>query len=260
MLTLLSPAKTLDFDVTVDGLPATVPALESELVHLLDRCRELSVEALQELMGISESLAELNHQRFREMDLPLTRENAKPCALAFGGDVYRGLDARSLSADDLVWAQSHLRILSGLYGVLRPLDLIQPYRLEMGTKLRTERGSNLYEFWGGRITEVLRQSVDGTDPVVLNLASNEYFKSVRPEQLEAPVVTALFQEIRGGKPRTISFSAKRARGLMARFIILNRIDGPEGLEDFREEGYSYRPELSDPGRLLFVREKDWATT
>ena len=259
MLTLLSPAKTLDFGFSVDEMPTTVPQLQEDVAVLLDRCRELSVESLRGLMSLSQSLAELNRKRFQEMALPLTPANARPCALAFRGDVYRGLDARSLSKGDLEWAQGRLRILSGFYGVLRPLDLIQPYRLEMGTKLDTERGRNLYDFWGKRITDALNEEHhDRPARAVLNLASNEYFKSVQPESLEVPLVTALFQEVRNGKLRTISFSAKRARGLMARFIVLDRIDGPEGLKDFSEEGYTYRPELSEPNRLLFVREQDWS--
>ena len=259
MLTLLSPAKTLDFGFSVDGLPTTEPGFEGDIQLLLERCRQLSVASLQELMGLSQSLAELNHQRFQEMNLPFTPENSKPCLLAFGGDVYRGLDAGSLSKEDLQWAQGRLRILSGLYGLLRPLDLIQPYRLEMGTRLDTQRGGSLYDFWGSRITDALNtEHAERPVGAVLNLASNEYFKSVQSDRLRAPLITALFQEIRDGRPRTISFSAKRARGLMARFMVLERIETPDGLKDFAQEGYTYRSELSQEDRLLFVREQDWA--
>ena len=259
MLTLLSPAKTLDFDFPIDGLPTTEPNFQEDIQVLFERCKQLGVASLEELMALSQSLAELNHQRFQDMSLPFTRENSKPCVLAFRGDVYRGLDAASLSKDNLQWAQSRLRILSGLYGLLRPLDLIQPYRLEMGTRLDTKRGRNLYEFWGSQITDALNaEYAKRPASAVLNLASNEYFKCVQADRLRAPLITALFQEIRGGKPRTISFFAKRARGLMARFIVLERIETPEGLKDFTEEGYTYRSELSQENRLLFVRKQDWA--
>ncbi len=259
MLTLLSPAKTLDFDFSIDGLPTTEPDFQEEIQVLLQRCKQLGVASLEELMALSQSLAELNHQRFQDMSLPFTPENSKPCVLAFRGDVYRGLDAASLSKENLQWAQGQLRILSGLYGLLRPLDLIQPYRLEMGTRLDTKRGRNLYDFWGTQITDALNaEYAKRPASAVLNLASNEYFRSVRSDRLRAPLITALFQEIRDGKPRTISFSAKRARGLMARFIVLERIETPDGLKDFAEEGYTYRSELSQEDRLLFVRKQDWA--
>lgn len=259
MLTLLSPAKTLDFNFSTSGLPTSTPQFEKELEILLRRCKGLSVESLRELMKLSQPLAELNYERFRRMNLPFTTDNAKPCVLAFHGDVYRGLDATSLSKRDLKWAQGRLRILSGLYGLLRPLDLIQPYRLEMGTRLPNPRGKNLYEFWGTRLVDALNAEHDRR-PVkaVLNLASNEYFKAVPAKHLKPPLVTALFQEIRDGKPRTISFSAKRARGLMARFVVENRVQDPDGLKEFAQEGYTYRPELSNQERLLFVRERDWA--
>ncbi len=259
MLTVLSPAKTFELDGSAEGLPTTVPRLRKDTEVLLARCRELSTETLRELMKLSDSLAELNHRRFQKMSLPHTSANAKPCGLVFGGDVYRGLDAASLSREELEWAQGRIRILSGLYGVLRPLDLIQPYRLEMGTRLTNERGRNLYEFWGDRITEALNGEPGvGGAPVLLNLASNEYFRSVRPAALQLPVVTAVFQELREGKPRTISFSAKRARGLMARFIIENRIETPEELKDFAVEGYRHQPEMSEPNRQVFLRPREWA--
>lgn len=259
MLTLLSPAKTLDFEVSAAGLPTTAPRFEEDIDVLLGRCKKLTVAKLRALMKLSRPLAELNRERFQAMSLPFTAANSKPCLLTFRGDVYRGLDAASLSNRDLKWAQSHLRILSGLYGILRPLDLMQPYRLEMGTRLSNPRGKNLYDFWGDRLVESLNaEHAERPVKAVLNLASNEYFKAVPEKRLDAPLVTALFQEIRDGKPKTISFSAKRARGLMARFIVRSRIDAPEGLKDFAEEGYSFRPELSREDRLLFVREQDWA--
>jgi len=255
MLTLLSPAKSLDFSAPPKGPRATRPRLEEDAAVLLERCKQLDAGDLRRLMKLSQKLGELNYQRFQEMTVPSIDENAKPCVLAFTGDVYRGLSASTLSAADLEWAQDRLRILSGLYGVLRPLDLIQPYRLEMGTRLETTRGRNLYEFWGGRLADVLNAEHEAR-PVnaVLNLASNEYFKAVGADRLEPRVVTAEFKELRDGQWKTIGFYAKKARGLLARFIVERRIDDPEGLKDFAEERYSFRPDLSADDRLFFGRE------
>ncbi|MFQ5528186.1 MAG: peroxide stress protein YaaA [Thermoanaerobaculia bacterium] len=252
MLTLLSPAKTMDFSAAPEGLRATRPQFEEDIEILLARCKKLGAAELAELMKLSPTLAELNRQRFQEMTLPFTAENSKPCLLAFRGDVYRKLDASSLSKRDLNWAQGRIRILSGLYGLLRPLDLIQPYRLEMGTRLDNARGRNLYEFWGSRLVDELNADKKSKG-VVLNLASSEYFKAVPEKKLEPRLVTAVFQEIRDGKPKTIAFSAKRARGLMARYVVDNRVDEPEGLKDFAAEGYRFRKSLSEPDRLVFTR-------
>ncbi len=255
MLTLLSPAKTLDFSAAPEGLPTTTPSLEKDISVLMNRCKKLGVRSLRNLMSLSQPLAELNHQRFQEMSLPFTRENSKASVLAFQGDVYKGLDAGSLSEADLGWAQNHLRILSGFYGLLRPLDLMQPYRLEMGTKLGNTRGKNLYAFWGNRLADALNAELaDHPSSVILNLASNEYSKAVPKKRLEVPLITADFKEIRDGKPRTISFFAKRARGLMARFLVQNQIDESEGLKDFAEEGYGFRPDLSTEDRMMFTRD------
>jgi len=251
VLTLLSPAKTLDFSPPAKDLPATKPVFAKDIKALLERCKQLDVASLRKLMSLSEPLAELNHRRFQEMKLPFTPRNAKACLLAFQGDVYQKLDAASLTKRDLAWAQNHLRILSGFYGLLRPLDLIQPYRLEMGTRLDTSRGANLYEFWSDRLVDQI--NADRQGKVVLNLASNEYFRAVPKKRLEARLVEAVFQEIRNGRPKTIGFSAKRARGLMARFVIDNRIDDPAGLKDFAEEGYEFREDLSQGDRLVFTR-------
>jgi cytoplasmic iron level regulating protein YaaA (DUF328/UPF0246 family) len=259
VLTLLSPAKSLDFDFEANGLPVTPPRFQDDAAELLSRCRKLSVAQLRKLMGISQSLAELNHARFQAMEIPFTADNSKPAVLAFQGDVYLGLDAGSLNKRDLKWSQRRLRILSGFYGILRPLDLIQPYRLEMGSRLTNPRGKNLYEFWGSQIADALNaEHAERRAKAVLNLASNEYFRSVKTADLAMPLVTALFKENREGTLRTISFSAKRARGLMARFIIKNRIDAPAGLGEFNEEGYTYRPDLSDDATMLFVRDQHWA--
>lgn len=253
MLTLISPAKALDFSGDARGLAPTQPRFATDTALLVERCKELEEDDLRRLMGLSEPLAQLNRARFQEMRPPPITENARPCVLAFRGDVYKGLDADSLSADDLAWAQGRLRILSGLYGLLRPLDLIQPYRLEMGTKLRNARGGNLYEFWGARLAHALNEETEAADAPVLNLASNEYAKAVPPAELRRPLISAVFQEERGGQLKTIGLVAKRARGLMARYVIRNRIDDAEALRDFAEEGYAYRPDLSEPDRLVFAR-------
>ncbi len=256
MLTLLSPAKSLDFSPVREGLPLTEPRFQQDIEVLMKRCKKLWVSSLRQLMSISQPLAELNRERFQEMNLPFTPENAKPCLLAFQGDVYKGIDADTLNKYDLKYAQKHLRILSGFYGVLRPLDLIQPYRLEMGTRLSTPRGKNLYQFWKTRLVDSLNaEHAERPVSAVLNLASNEYFKAVPAKLLEPRLVTAVFQEIRDGKPKTISFLAKRARGLMARYQVKNRIDSPEGLKGFTEEGYEYRPDLSEENKLVFTRDK-----
>ncbi len=255
MLTLLSPAKTLDFSPAPKGLPTTQPRFEKDIAVLMKRCKKLGVRTLRQMMSLSQPLAELNRQRFQEMSLPFTPENAKPSLLAFQGDVYKGLDAASLTRANLNWAQDHLRILSGFYGMLRPLDLMQPYRLEMGTRLGNTRGKNLYQFWGNRLADAINAEHQERPTTVLNLASNEYFKAVPRKRLEPPLVTADFKEIRDGKPRTISFFAKRARGLMARFVVRQRVEEPEGLKDFAEEGYGFRPDLSADDRLVFTREQ-----
>ncbi len=256
MLILLSPAKTLDFSAAPPGLPATRPRFEKDVAVLLERCKKLGPAELRKLMKISPALAELNHRRFQEMRLPFTRKNSKAALLAFKGDVYRGLDAASLSEEDLDWAQDHLRILSGLYGLLRPLDLIQPYRLEMGTKLANPRGKTLYAFWGDRLARALNaEHAKRPVPAVLNLASNEYAKAVPPERLEMPLVSPAFQWERDGKLRTIALHAKKARGLMARFVVRNRVEDPEGLRAFTDEGYKYNPRLSTPDRPLFARKR-----
>ena len=255
MLTLLSPAKTLDFSAAPEGLPVTEPRFEKDIAVLMKRCKKLGVRSLRKMMNLSQPLAELNHQRFQEMSPTFTPENSKASILAFQGDVYKGLEAGTLSEDDLLWAQDHLRILSGFYGTLRPLDLMQPYRLEMGTRISNTRGKNLYDFWGNRLADALNDELaDDSDGTILNLASNEYFRAVPKKRLQPRLITAEFQEIRDGKPRTISFFAKRARGLMARFQVQNRIDAPEGLKDFAEEGYGYRPDLSSDDRLIFTRD------
>ena len=256
MLALLSPAKTLDLSPPAKGLPVTRPAFKKDIAVLMRRCKRLEVVELRKLMKLSEQLAELNHERFQAMGPRFTLGNSKAALLAFRGDVYRKLDATTLSRPDLLWAQDHLRILSGLYGLLRPLDLMQPYRLEMGTRLTTERGSNLYSFWGSRLADKLNAEHKKRPlAAVLNLASNEYIKAVPVERLAMPMITAQFQEWRDGKLKTIAFSAKKARGLMARFMVENRIERPDKLKRFAVEGYSFQPERSSDDRFSFTRER-----
>ena len=254
MLIVLSPSKTLDPEAPVDASTCTQPAHLPESRRLIRCLRELTREDLAGLMHISPKLAELNFERYRQWKTPFTPSNARPAALAFKGDVYTGLGAGDFSADDLDYAQDRLRILSGLYGLLRPLDLIQPYRLEMGTRLSNPRGANLYEFWGGRISADLRATLAGQRrPTLVNLASQEYYRAVRPRELGAPVVTPVFKERRNGSCRVIGLFAKKARGRMARYVIKNRLTRAEQLLDFAEDGYRHAPELSGASEWVFVR-------
>ena len=254
MLIVISPAKTLDFE-TPPRIPAfTIPDFLDDSAELIDELRGFEPHKLGKLMGISPKLADLNSNRYHAWTLPFTADNAKQSVLAFKGDVYAGLDADNLSADDLQYAQEHLRILSGLYGVLKPLDLMQPYRLEMGTKLKNRRGNDLYAFWNDRINASLNTELAGQDdPVLVNLASNEYFKSARPEKLAARIVTPVFKEERNGVYKFISFSAKKARGLMSRYIIRNRLSKPEDINGFDLEGYRYNADLSGADKPVFTR-------
>ncbi len=257
MLAVLSPAKSLDLSPAPVRVPTTQPPLLDHAASLMKTTRNLTQTKIRELMNLSEELARLNHERYRSFSLPFTDDNAYPAAVTFNGEVYRGLDARTLGKQDLAWAQDHLAILSGLYGLLRPNDLMQPYRLEMGTKLATRRGKNLYAFWGTTITEALNAMLDDHDAKVLvNLASNEYFKSVKTKSLQGEVVTCVFEDWKTHKDegKVISFMAKHARGLMARYIIQQRVDRPEGLRDFNLERYTFRKDRSQPGTLVFSRK------
>ncbi|MES2532796.1 MAG: peroxide stress protein YaaA [Pseudomonadota bacterium] len=259
MLFLLSPAKSLDYDTPVaDDVPATQPVFEgskgpaAELIRLL---REKSPLQISELMSLSDKLSALNVARYAAWAPKGTAKNARQAALAFNGDVYGGLDARSLGTAQMAWAQDHVCILSGLYGVLRPLDRLQPYRLEMGTQLANPRGKDLYAFWGDRIATHLneRLAADRT-PVVINLASQEYFRSVDLKVLKARVVECVFEEWKGGKYKIVSFFAKRARGLMARWAVLHKSATPKSLEKFDLEGYAFAADVSTPERLVFRRK------
>lgn len=254
MLFLLSPAKSLDYETPVGDVPATRPQFVEQSAALIGVLRQKSPQQIAELMHLSDALAALNVARYQAWSSRFTVRNSKQAVLAFNGDVYEGLNAKTLTTQDLAWAQDHLCILSGLYGVLRPLDRLQPYRLEMGTALVTPRGKNLYQFWGAQISEYLntRLAAD-TTPVVINLASQEYFKAVDRKVLKARVIECVFEELRHGQYRVISFMAKRARGLMARFATTHRIATPGKLQAFNLEGYAYDAAASRPERLVFRR-------
>ncbi len=255
MLIVLSPAKKLDYDRPAPTAEHTLPALLEHSQPLIDILRELSVEEIARLMKLSDKLARLNHERYRAWTREITPDNAKQALFAFKGDVYTGLNADQFEAGDIAFAQDHLRILSGLYGVLRPLDLMLPYRLEMGTALANPRGRNLYDWWGDIITETLNAALAAQgDEVLVNLASNEYFKAVRPKALQGRIVTPQFKERRDdGSYKMIGIYAKKARGLMSRYAIINRLSDVEALKDFDYAGYAFAPELSKGDTWVFTR-------
>lgn len=255
MLTLVSPAKTLDYESPLATDTYTQPRFTEQSQQLIKTLRELSVQDVAELMKLSDKLASLNVARYQSWQPEHTPDNARPAVLAFKGDVYTGLDAESFSEADFSFAQQHLRILSGLYGVLRPLDLLEPYRLEMGTRLKTASGDNLYQFWGDRITAALNEELKTSGDVVVNLASNEYFKAVQPKALNARLITPVFKDFKNGQYKIISFYAKKARGLMSRYIIQNRIDAPEAIKAFDLEGYYFSPEQSKGDTWVFLRDE-----
>lgn len=255
MLVVLSPAKRLDFSQVKPPIRETQPALLSDTRALMQTTRGLCARDLKRLMGLSDALAELNCARFgRFADDPKRAEETRAAVFAFRGDTYVGLSADDFDADDLRFAQDHVRILSGLYGLLRPMDRIQPYRLEMGTRLSTERGSNLYDFWGERLAKALDKQVKAVGATALvNCASQEYFAAARAERLSVPTITPVFKELRDGKAKVISFSAKRARGMMARHIVRHRLTDPRDLRGFAEDGYRFQAEGSSDRELLFLR-------
>ncbi len=250
MLILLSPAKNLDWTAPPAGLPRTQPRMAPDTKLLAAAAKRLKPGDVQRLMDLSDKLAALNHARFQAFDPEAPSEAGKQAALAFNGDVYQGLQAKTLSRADWDWAQAHLRILSGLYGLLRPLDSIQPYRLEMGVKLKTRRGADLYEFWGSRLAKALDAEAA---PAIVNLASDEYFSAVDRGALETPVVSPTFVEVKDGKARPIFLYVKRARGLMARYAIERRIEDPEALKAFSVGGYRFDAAASDAARWVFAR-------
>lgn len=258
MIFVISPAKALDFDTPPTSDRWTLPDFLDDAERLVGIMRRLSPAELAKLMSLSDHLATLNVARFESWSRPFNSDNAKQAVLAFNGDVYEGLAAASLSDEDLAWAQDHLRILSGLYGLLRPLDLMQAYRLEMGTRLENPAGKNLYAYWGERLTEALNDLLDaereaGTVPVLVNLASDEYFKSVKPAKLRGRVITPVFEDWKGGNYKIISFYAKRARGLMSRYAITRRVEQIEDLKCFDLDGYAFAPGASGEDRLAFRR-------
>lgn len=260
MLLLISPAKTLDYDSEMPKARSTQPRLLDDSEVLIDDLRQLSPAAVSSLMGISEKLGKLNADRFRQWQRPFDSSNARPALFAFKGDVYTGLDAYALDGNTLSEAQKHLRILSGLYGVLRPMDLMQPYRLEMGTRFANPRGKDLYAFWKDTVTPVLRKDLkaSGSD-VVVNLASNEYFKAVDTKALGARIVTPVFQDEKNGKYKIISFYAKKARGLMAAWILQNRVYDVDGLSRFNVAGYRFSAADSQGDTLVFRRTEKAAS-
>lgn len=258
MIFVISPAKALDFDTPPVTDVFTQPDYLPEAAELIEVLRPLTPPDVAKLMDLSDQLATLNVARYAEWAPPFTPANAKQAVLAFDGDVYEGLAAKTLSAEELAYAQQHLRILSGLYGMLRPLDLMQAYRLEMGTRLANPKGKNLYAFWGMKQTEALNgllraEREAGRLGVLVNLASEEYFKSVKTNKLDGQLVSPVFEDWKGGRYKIISFYAKRARGLMCRYAIQNRIEDVEGLQGFDLEGYACAPEASEPGRPVFRR-------
>ncbi|OMH38200.1 peroxide stress protein YaaA [Motiliproteus sp. MSK22-1] len=255
MLIVVSPAKTLDFETKPHIDEYSQPDFLDQSQLLIDRMRELSPQDIATLMKLSDKLASLNAARYEQWTRPFSSQNAKPAVLAFKGDVYTGLDASSLDTRDLQFAQQHLRILSGLYGLLRPLDLIQPYRLEMGIKLTNSRGKNLYEFWNDILTQRLNNEFkDQHNQTLINLASNEYFKSINTKQLSAKVITPVFKDYKNGKYKIISFYAKKARGLMTRYIIEHRLEEPNSIKDFDSEGYYFVPSESNEKEWVFYRD------
>ncbi len=255
MLSVISPAKTLDFETAPATRRATQPRFLERSAALVNDAQAMSPDDIRELMGVSEKIAELNHQRFMNWAVPFSLDNAKQALFAFRGDVYTGLDADSLDSAGLGFAQQHLRILSGLYGMLRPLDLMQPYRLEMGVKFANGGGSNLYQFWGESIARELNRDLGKTGSrVLVNLASNEYFKAVRADALDAEIITPVFKDLKGGKYKIVSFFAKKARGQMARFIIDREINEPMELKTFRTDGYRYNKAESTAREIVFTRD------
>ena len=254
MLIVLSPAKSLDYKTPVQVKTPTLPEFISESAKLIADLQKLSPQDVAKLMGLSDQLAALNVGRYRDWSKKFTAENSKPAIYAFDGDVYDGFDVKTLNAKDVAFAQDHMRILSGLYGALKPLDLMQAYRLEMGTSFKNARGKDLYAFWGSRVTDSLKKVLEKQKkPVLLNLASEEYFKVLQPKELDCPVIAPVFQDAKEGKYKIISFYAKRARGLMARYVVENRITDPADLKGFNVDGYKYFAAESTLEKPIFRR-------
>jgi hypothetical protein len=256
MIITLSPSKSQDFEQAAPTETYTVPEQLEDSKVLIKQLQKLSQQEISQLMSISENLSALNYQRFHKFKMPFNQQNAKQALFAFKGDVYSGINTASMDEADYKYAQQHLRILSGLYGCLRPLDLIQPYRLEMKTKLKTAHADNLYKFWGERITESLNQALENQKhKVIVNLASNEYWKSVKPKLLKGSVINVAFKENKDGKSRIIAIFAKKARGMMSDFIIRNRIEKPEDIKQFNYEGYKFDAKHSTESQYVFSRKQ-----
>ena len=251
MLLVLSPAKKMDFETENMREGHSEPRMMEDIKILAKKAKTLKEHDLKAMMGISDKLAELNVARFKAFNTPFTTANARPAMDAFKGDVYVGLDAESLDSDAAAFAQGSVRILSGLYGLLRPLDLIQAYRLEMGVKFANERGPNLYHFWGDKITDLLNEDLNGGE--LINLASGEYFKSVKAKNINGRIITPVFKDVKNGVAKVISFNAKKARGFMARYIVDNRIESAEDLKKFTVGGYVYQADMSDEDTWVFLR-------
>ncbi|WP_448211480.1 peroxide stress protein YaaA [Colwellia sp. MEBiC06753] len=257
MLIVVSPAKNLDYESPLATNEFSQPELLDHSQALIDVCKTLTPADISSLMGVSDKIAGLNAARFGQWQTPFNSDNARQAVLAFNGDVYTGLDAASFTDKDFIFAQQHLRILSGLYGLLKPLDLMQAYRLEMGTKLANPRGDNLYQFWGDIITDKVNEALAAQgDDVLINLASTEYFKSVKKKQLKATVITPSFKDWKNGQYKMISFFAKKARGLMARYIIENQLTSVEQLKGFDVAGYEFNESLSKGNDLVFTRKQE----
>ena len=260
MLMVISPAKTLDFDTPSKTKTFTQPAFLEDAAELVEELRSYSPQALAKLMKLSDKLAGLNVARYQEWQPSFDFTNAKQALLAFKGDVYTGVNAEAFMSPEFSYVQQHLRILSGLYGLLRPLDLMQPYRLEMGTALSNSRGKDLYQFWGNKITEALNEALsqEAGEPVLVNLASNEYFKSVRHKSISARIVTPVFKDEKRGQYKVISFYAKKTRGLMVAYAALNKITDVEALKAFDLDGYRFNSEMSKGNDWVFTREEGWS--
>lgn len=256
MLVVISPAKSLDYESPLPTKKNSQPSMLADSAELIAGLRKLAPQDIASLMGVSEKIALENFDRFKAWKMPFTKSNARPAVFAFKGDVYLGMDAYKLKTDDFTFAQEHLRILSGLYGLLKPLDLIQAYRLEMGTAWRNKRGANLYEFWGDKITQELNKQLKKIkSELLVNLASNEYFKAVNKKELNAEVVTPVFKDYKNGEYKVVSFFAKKARGLMSAYIVRERIEKAGDLKKFKAEGYRFNSELSRGNHQVFTRKQ-----
>lgn len=252
MLVVISPAKRLDW--AERDIETTAPEMQEDAVRLAKTARNLTLGKLKSLMDLSDDLARLNRDRFQAFEADPDAQSVRPSVYAFAGDTYQGLDASSLDPDEIAYAQDHLRILSGLYGVLRPLDAIQPYRLEMGSRLKTRRGGSLYDYWRSDLSKALNAHAETLETdILVNCASQEYFGAVAPKALKLRIISPVFMEDKGQGPKIVSFFAKKARGAMARFIIQNRLRDPDGLSDFDLGGYAYQPDLSEADKPVFVR-------